>query len=348
MIMAGGTGGHVFPGLAVAECLRAENWRVVWLGSRAGIEARLVPAHGIEMAWMDFSGLRGKGAMAAALLPWRLLRALWAGATAILAHRPDVVLGLGGFQSFPGGIMAAFFRLPLVIHEQNSVAGLANRVLSRFAERVLTAFPETLPKAETIGNPVRADIAAVTEPVRRYAARVGPVRVLVMGGSLGAKAINDALPGAMARIDPANRPGIVHQTGKGHCAAVESAYRSAAVDAESVEFIDDVAAALADADVVICRAGALTVSELACAGVASVLIPYPHAVDDHQTGNARFLSIAGAAVLMPQSEFSEERLARLIESFTREKLAVMAGLARSLGRSDATRRLADACIEVTA
>jgi len=195
---------------------------------------------------------------------------------------------------------------------------------------------------------VRTDIAAVTEPVRRYASRVGPVRVLVMGGSLGAKAINDALPGAMARIAPANRPGIVHQTGKGHCAGVESAYRNAAVDANSVEFIDDVAAALADADVVICRAGALTVSELACAGVASVLIPYPHAVDDHQTGNARFLSIAGAAVLMPQSELSEERLARLIESFTREKLAVMAGLARSMGRSDATRRLADACIEVAA
>ncbi|MSQ51317.1 MAG: UDP-N-acetylglucosamine--N-acetylmuramyl-(pentapeptide) pyrophosphoryl-undecaprenol N-acetylglucosamine transferase, partial [Betaproteobacteria bacterium] len=213
MIMAGGTGGHVFPGLAVADYLRAENWRVVWLGSRAGIEARLVPARGIEMAWMDFSGLRGKGPIAIALLPLRLLRAFWVGAKAILAHRPDVVLGLGGFQSFPGGMMAAFLGRPLVIHEQNSVAGLANRVLSLVADRVLTAFPTKLSKAEIIGNPVRAEMMAVAGPDARYAARGGPLRVLAMGGSLGAKAINDALPGAMALLPKDRRPDVVHQTG---------------------------------------------------------------------------------------------------------------------------------------
>ena len=348
MIMAGGTGGHVFPGLAVAEHLRAENWRVVWLGSRTGIEARLVPARGIEMAWMDFSGLRGKGPVAIALLPLRLLRAFWVGAKAILAHRPDVVLGLGGFQSFPGGMMAAFLGRPLVIHEQNSVAGLANRVLSHVADRVLTAFPTKLSKAEAIGNPVRAEIAALSEPGERYAARGGPLRVLVMGGSLGAKAINEALPAAMALLPKQRHPYIFHQTGRGHHGAVEAAYRQADIEARAVEFIDDVAAALIDADVVICRAGALTVSELACAGVASILIPYPHAVDDHQTGNARYLSESGAAVLLPQSEMSAERLAALIEGFTREGLAIMATRARGLSKPGATRRLAEVCIEVAA
>jgi UDP-N-acetylglucosamine--N-acetylmuramyl-(pentapeptide) pyrophosphoryl-undecaprenol N-acetylglucosamine transferase len=348
MIMAGGTGGHVFPGLAVADYLRAENWTVVWMGSRAGIEARLVPTRGIEMAWVDFSGLRGKGPLAFALLPLRLLRAFWAGAKAILAHRPDVVLGLGGFQSFPGGMMAAFLGRPLVIHEQNSVAGLANRVLSHVADRVMTAFPTKLSRAVTIGNPVRADITAVSEPRARYAARSGPLRVLVMGGSQGAKAINEVVPGAIAKLPAASRPDIVHQTGRGHQGAVGAAYRVAAVTATSVEFIDDVAAALIDADVVICRAGALTVSELACAGVASILIPYPHAVDDHQTGNARYLSDAGAAVLLPQDELTEDRLAQLIGELSRETLAAMAGRARAMGKPDATRRLAEVCIEVAA
>ncbi|MFM9971254.1 MAG: undecaprenyldiphospho-muramoylpentapeptide beta-N-acetylglucosaminyltransferase [Burkholderiales bacterium] len=348
MIMAGGTGGHVFPGLAVAECLRGENWRVVWLGSRTGIEARLVPARGIEMAWMDFSGLRGKGPLAFALLPWRLLRAFWIGGRAILANKPDVVLGLGGFQSFPGGMMAVFFGRPLVIHEQNSVAGLANRVLSKVADRVLTAFPTKLSKAETIGNPVREEIAAIAEPRGRYAQRQGPLQVLVMGGSLGAKAINDALPGAIALLPSQFRPGIVHQTGRGHLDVVEAGYREAQVRAHSVEFIDDVGAALAEADVVICRAGALTVSELACAGVASILIPYPHAVDDHQTGNARFLSEAGAAVLLPQSDLSAQVLADLIQGFTREKLAQMAERARTMSKPDATRHVAEICKQVAA
>lgn len=348
MIMAGGTGGHVFPGLAVADALRADNWHVVWLGSRAGIEARLVPARGIEMAWMDFSGLRGKGPLAVVLLPLRLARAFWAGAKAILAHRPDVVLGLGGFQSFPGGMMAALLRRPLVIHEQNSVAGLANRVLSRVADRVLTAFPTNLPRAETIGNPVRADISAAAEPQARYAQRSGPLQLLVMGGSLGAKAINEAVPAAVALLPQDLRPVIVHQTGRGHLAAVEAAYREAGVAARSTEFIDDVASALGNADVVICRAGALTVSELACAGVASILVPYPHAVDDHQTGNARYLSESGAAVLLPQPEMTAQRLSGLLAGFTRDKLADMAARARAMGMPGAARRLADVCIEVAA
>jgi len=348
MIMAGGTGGHVFPGLAVAECLRAADWRVVWLGSRTGIEARLVPARGIEMAWMDFSGLRGKGPVALALLPLRLLRAFWNGARAILAHRPDVVLGLGGFQSFPGGMMAAFLRRPLVIHEQNSVAGLANRVLAGVADRVLTAFPGTLSKAETIGNPVRAEFAAAQAPRVRYASRSGALRLLVMGGSLGAKAINDVLPAAIARLPEAGRPGILHQSGRGHREALEAAYREAGVPADTVEFIDDVAAALAGADLVICRAGALTVAELACMGVASVLIPYPHAVDDHQTGNARYLADADAAVLLPQTELNAESLAQLLRGFARDGLAAMAERARARGMPDATRRLAQVCMELAA
>ena len=348
MIMAGGTGGHVFPGLAVAECLRASGWHVVWLGSRAGIEARLVPARGIEMAWMDFSGLRGKGPLALALLPLRLLRAFCNGARAILSHRPDVVLGLGGFQSFPGGMMAALLRRPLVIHEQNSVAGLANRALAKVADKVLTAFPGTLSKAEAIGNPVRAEIAAADQPGVRYAARTGALRLLVMGGSLGARAINEAIPAAVAHLPESLRPVILHQSGRGHRDAVELAYRDAGVTAETVEFIDDVAAALAGADLVICRAGALTVAELACTGVASVLIPYPFAVDDHQTGNARYLAQVGAAVLLPQPELNAERLVSLLSGFTRESLAAMADKARAMGKPEATRRLAQACMELAA
>ncbi len=348
MIMAGGTGGHVFPGLAVADCLRAAGWRVIWLGSRKGIEARLVPARGIEMVWLDFSGLRGKGLMAFALLPLRLLRAFWIAARALRTHRPDVVLGLGGFQSFPGGMMAALLGRPLVIHEQNSVAGLANRVLAGVADRVLMAFPGSLAKAEVIGNPVRADIASLGDPQLRYAARTGDLRLLIMGGSLGAQALNQVLPAAIAHISKEKRPAVLHQSGGGHHAALAKAYRDAGVSAETVEFIDDVAAALAAADLVICRAGALTVAELACAGVASVLVPYPHAVDDHQTGNARFLVNAGAALLLPQSELNAERLAQILNGFTREGLAAMAVRARERGLPGATQRLADVCMELGA
>ena len=346
MIMAGGTGGHVFPGLAVADCLRDEGWRVVWLGAPGGMEATLVPSRGYPMAWVRFSGLRGKGLLAKLLLPARLLVAFWQSARAIFAHRPDVVLGMGGYISFPGGMMAAFLGRPLALHEQNSVAGLANRVLSGVADRVLAGFPGAMKKAEVVGNPVRRDIASLPVPSARFAGRAGPLRVLVIGGSLGAKALNDAVPAALAQLPASERPLVRHQSGRAHVEALAGNYRSAGVDADVVPFIDDMAAAYAEADVVICRAGALTVAELAAAGVASVLVPFPHAVDDHQTSNARFLSNAGAAWLLPQQELTAQRLAELLRGLDRARLLAAAEKARSLARPDATERVAAACREL--
>jgi UDP-N-acetylglucosamine--N-acetylmuramyl-(pentapeptide) pyrophosphoryl-undecaprenol N-acetylglucosamine transferase len=348
MIMAGGTGGHVFPGLAVAERLRAAGWRIVWLGSRAGIEARLVPARGIEIEWVDFAGLRGKGMMAMLLLPYRLLRAFWDAARVILRQRPDVVLGMGGFQSFPGGMMAAFLGRPLAIHEQNSVAGLANKVLARLSDRVMSAFPNVLKNAATTGNPVRSEISQLPDPRDRYQARTGALQILVMGGSLGAKVLNDTLPDAIARLPAGSRPRLVHQSGKGHLDGLRARYAAAGVEAEAVEFIEDVAKAMAEADLVICRAGALTVAELACAGVASVLVPYPFAVDDHQTGNARFLADAGAAILLPQTRLNADSLAELLGNTSRGQLADMAVKARARAIPDATERLARVCEELAA
>jgi UDP-N-acetylglucosamine--N-acetylmuramyl-(pentapeptide) pyrophosphoryl-undecaprenol N-acetylglucosamine transferase len=346
MIMAGGTGGHVFPGLAVADRLRDAGWKIIWLGSRAGMEAALVPRRGYEVAWVDFSGLRGKGMAAFVLLPLRLLRAFWQGARAIFRHRPDVVLGMGGYQSFPGGMMAVLLWRPLVIHEQNSIAGLANKVLSGVADRVLAGFPGALKTAEVVGNPVRSDIAALPPPEQRYAGRQGPLQVLVVGGSLGAKALNEAVPAALAEIAPERRPRVLHQAGAQHLSALLQAYRCAGVAAESVAFIEDMSEAYRDADLVICRAGALTVAELAAAGVASVLIPFPHAVDDHQTANARHLSGAGAAILLPQSELDPHRLAGLLSGLDRECLRDMAVKARSLARPDATEKVAGHCMEL--
>ncbi len=346
MIMGGGTGGHVFPGLAVAGELRARGWRVVWLGARGGMEATLVPGHGYEMAWVNFAGLRGKGPVALALLPARLLLAFWQAARAIFAHRPDVVLGMGGYQSFPGGMMAALFNRPLVLHEQNSVAGLANRVLARVADRILCAFPGALKGAAVTGNPVRPDIASLPAPAERYGARSGPLKLLVIGGSLGAKVLNETVPQALALMPPERRPEVTHQSGAQHIDALMRRYRELGVYATALAFIDDMASAYGGADVVLCRAGALTVAELAAAGVASVLVPYPHAVDDHQTGNARHLSDAGAAILLPQAELTAERLAALLSEFTRAGLAELAVRARALARPDATRAVAQACVEL--
>jgi UDP-N-acetylglucosamine--N-acetylmuramyl-(pentapeptide) pyrophosphoryl-undecaprenol N-acetylglucosamine transferase len=346
MIMAGGTGGHVFPGLAVAERVRGAGWTIIWLGSRAGMEATLVPRHGYAMAWVDFSGLRGKGVIAFALLPLRLLRAFGQSLRALFVHRPDVVLGLGGYQSFPGGMMAVLLGRPLVIHEQNSVAGLANRVLAGVADRVLAGFPGALGKARVVGNPVRPEIGALPAPEARYAARAGELRLLVVGGSLGAQALNETVPAALARIAAERRPRVRHQSGAQHIAALERAYREAGVGADCVAFIEDMAAAYAEADLVICRAGALTVAELAAAGVASVLVPFPHAVDDHQSANARYLADAGAAMLIPQSELSPERLARLVGELSRERLRDMAVKARALAKPDATEQVARQCMEL--
>lgn len=346
MIMAGGTGGHVFPGLAVADRLRDAGWRVIWLGAPGGMEATLVPARGYPVAWVNFSGLRGKGLLTAFLLPPRLLRAFWQSARALFAHRPDVVLGMGGYISFPGGMMAALFGRPLALHEQNSIAGLANRVLAGVADRLLAGFPGALSKAEVVGNPVRVDIASLADPRQRFAGRSGPLRLLVIGGSLGAKALNDAVPAALALIPEASRPRVLHQSGRAHLAALTDAYRAADVAGETVAFIDDMAAAYAEADLVICRAGALTVAELAAAGVASVLVPFPHAVDDHQTTNAKFLTDAGAAWLLPQGELSPARLAAMLGSKKRDELLAVAEKARALARPDATEQVARVCMEL--
>jgi UDP-N-acetylglucosamine--N-acetylmuramyl-(pentapeptide) pyrophosphoryl-undecaprenol N-acetylglucosamine transferase len=348
LIMAGGTGGHIFPALAVADHLRDQGWKVVWLGARTGMEARLVPEHGYPVEWMRFSGLRGKGVLRMALLPLNLLVAFWQAARAIFRVRPDVVLGMGGYIAFPGGMMASLFNRPLVLHEQNSIAGLANKVLAGVADRILTGFPGALKKSEWTGNPVRASISAIAEPQQRFSVRDGNLRVLVIGGSLGAQALNDVVPRALALMPAERRPVVTHQAGEKHIEVLEKNYRDAGTSATTVAFIRDMAAAYAEADLVICRAGALTVAELAAAGVPSVLVPFPHAVDDHQTTNARFLSEQSAAVLIPQSQLDPRGLADVLLGFTREKLLDMARRARSLGKPDATRVVAEHCMAAAA
>ncbi len=346
MIMAGGTGGHVMPGLAVAQEMRSRAWNVVWLGNPSGMEATLVPQHDIPMLWVRFGGLRGKGLATTLMLPVNLARAFWQSLKALRSARPAVVLGLGGYISFPGGMMAAVLGRPLVLHEQNSVAGLANKVLAGVAKKVLVAFPGALPGAAWCGNPVRADIAGLPPPEVRYASRSGPLRVLVVGGSLGAQALNTAVPRALALLPRELRPQVTHQSGRAHLTQLQDAYREAGVTADLHEFVQDMGAAYAEADLVICRAGAMTVSELAAAGVASLMVPFPHAVDDHQTGNARFLADQGAALLMPQSELTADRLAGLLRELERGQLQEMACRARALARPDATRAVADVCEEV--
>jgi UDP-N-acetylglucosamine--N-acetylmuramyl-(pentapeptide) pyrophosphoryl-undecaprenol N-acetylglucosamine transferase len=344
--MAGGTGGHIYPGLAVADALRAQGWRVVWLGAPNSMEAELVPRHGYPVAWVNFSGVRGKGLLRLLTLPFTLLRALGQSAAAIFRHRPDVVLGMGGYITMPGGLMAALLRRPLVIHEQNSIAGLSNKVLAKLATRVLSGFPDVLKRTRWCGNPVRADIAALPEPQVRFAGRGGKLNVLVVGGSLGAQALNEALPQALAMMNESERPHVLHQTGKKHFETVQKSYAQAGVSADIRPFLDDMANQYAMADVVICRAGALTVAELAAAGVASVLVPFPFAVDDHQTHNARFLSERGAALLLPQTGLSAEKLAQMLHEMSREKLLAMAQAARSLAKPDATQQVAQVCISL--
>ena len=346
LIMAGGTGGHVFPGLAVADELRGRGWQVVWMGGRGGLEARLVPARGYPVAWIRAAALRGKGLAAKLLLPLNLLIGFWQSAGAILKHRPNVVLGMGGYVAFPGGMMASLLARPLALHEQNAIAGLANRVLAGLADKTMVAFPDTLKNAEWTGNPVRADIAAMSSPEKRFAGRQGQLRLLVVGGSLGAQALNDALPRALALFPEEARPSVLHQAGEKNLPALKSKYQSAGVRGELVAFIEDMARAYADADLVICRAGAMTVSELSAGGMASVLVPFPHAVDDHQTANARFLSDKGAAILLPQQDLAPEKLAGLLRSLDRDKLLEMARKARALGKPDAARIVADRCAEL--
>ncbi len=348
VIMAGGTGGHIFPGLAVADYLRDQGWRVVWLGAPNSMEAELVPKQGYELALVEFSGVRGKGLLRKLMSPFALLVAMWQAALAMLRYRPDVVLGMGGYITVPGGLVAVLLRCPLVIHEQNAIAGLSNRVLARLSKRVMCGFPDVLPKAEWCGNPVRASIVSLPDSQQRYRERSGALNVLVVGGSLGAQVINERVPQALGLMAPDARPHVLHQSGKRHYDATQAAYRDAGVEAAIMPFMDNMAFYYAQADLVVCRAGALTVSELAAAGVASILVPFPHAVDDHQTANARFLSDRGAAMLLPQMELKPERLADVLRGMTRERALEMAQEARALAQPDAARRVAEACMELAA
>ena len=345
MVMAGGTGGHIYPGLAVADALRERGWKVVWMGNPDGMEARIVPASGYEVAWVRFTALRGKGLLRKLLLPFNLLRGFAQALAQIRRVRPDVVLGMGGYVTFPGGMMAALLGRPVVVHEQNSVAGLANRVLAGVADRILSGFPEVLKKSIWAGNPVRDEIAALPAPAERFAAHDGPIRVLVLGGSLGAQALNEMVPKGLALIPEEERPVVVHQSGEKHLAALQANYAAAGIPAHCVAFIEDMAGAYEWADLVICRAGALTVAELAAAGVASILVPFPHAVDDHQTSNARFLANAGGAILLPQADLTPETVA-LIRNYGRDQLLQMSERARELAKPEATKIVAQACMEL--
>lgn len=346
MIMAGGTGGHVFPALAVARYLAERNWRVVWLGTRRGMEARLLQNYSFDMVWISFAGMRGKGLLRWLKMPFALGLSLLQSIRAILHYRPQVVLGMGGFTAFPGGLAAWLLRRPLALHEQNSIAGLTNKALAHFSRKIMTGFPGVLasPKTEWVGNPVRHEIAALATPAQRFSGRRGPLSLLVVGGSLGAQALNETVPKAIALLPLDARPEIIHQAGQNQLEALSENYRAAGVSAQTKAFIDDMAAAYAGCDLIICRAGALTVAELSAAGVASILVPFPFAVDDHQTFNAKFLSDRGAAILLPQTELQAEKLAALIAAMTRENLLVMAEKARALAKPDATEATAERCI----
>jgi UDP-N-acetylglucosamine--N-acetylmuramyl-(pentapeptide) pyrophosphoryl-undecaprenol N-acetylglucosamine transferase len=344
LIMAGGTGGHIFPGLAVAHEMRAAGWEVVWMGARGGMEERLVPPRGYRTAWIRAKAARGKGLVQKLLLPANLLYSFWESARLIRALKPNVVLGLGGYVAFPGGMMASLLNRPLALHEQNAVPGLANRVLSTVSDKVMVAFPRALGSAEWTGNPVRDEIAAMTPPEDRFRGRTGATRILVVGGSLGAQALNEAVPKALALLS--TPVSVVHQSGEKHLQALKRNYADARVEGELVAFIDDMARRYAEADLVICRAGAVTVAELSAGGMASILVPFPHAVDDHQTANARFLAEKGAAILVPQREMTAEKLASLIGSLDRAKLLDMAKKARALGKPDAAALVARRCMEI--
>ena len=344
LVMAGGTGGHIFPGLAVAQGLRERGWRVHWLGAPPpSMESRLVPPQGFAFEAVQFGGVRGKGWASWIGLPMRLIKAFWQSLQVVRRLRPDVVVGLGGYISFPGGMVGVMCGSPLVLHEQNAIAGMANRWLSRVAARVFCAFPGAIAHGEWIGNPLRASFAQQAPPASRFAGRSGPLRVLVLGGSLGAQALNEALPAALARMPESLRPQVLHQSGERHIDSLRQAYAQTGVQAELTPFIDDTAHAMAQADVVICRAGASTVTELAAVGVAALLVPFPHAVDDHQTHNARFLSDAQAAWLWPQTELNAERLAQWLGPLQRPDLLAMAERAHSLAKPDAATQVVQAC-----
>lgn len=349
LVMAGGTGGHIFPGLAVAAGLREQGWRVHWLGAPDSMEARLVPPQGFPLETIHFGGVRGKGVLTLALLPLRLLRAFAQAVGVMRRVRPDVLLGFGGYIAFPGAVMGVAMGKRLVIHEQNAVAGMVNKWLAHIADRVFIAFPGAFKprrRLRCVGNPLRAEFAATAEPAQRFAGREGPLRLLVVGGSLGAAALNEAVPQALALLPEAERPQVVHQSGASQIDALQAHYRQAGVVASLLPFIDDMAAAYAGADVVICRAGASTVSEIAAVGVPALFVPFPHAVDDHQTVNARHLVDADAAWLLQQSELTPQVLADWLRGLTREQLLEVAQRARAQRQLSATAAIVEACQEL--
>ena len=348
LIMAGGTGGHIFPGLAVAEELRARGWRVHWLGAPGSMESRIVPQHGFPLELIDFSGVRGKGLATLALLPLRLLRAFWQALQVVRRVKPDVVVGLGGYITFPGGMMGVLCGKPLVLHEQNSVAGMANKVLAGVADRVFTAFPDVLKKAQWVGNPLRSAFTRQAAPSERFVGRTGPLRLLVVGGSLGAQALNDIVPRALALIPAENRPVVTHQSGATQIDTLRANYQAAGVQAELTPFIDDTASAFAAADIIVCRAGASTVTEIAAVGAAAIFVPFPFAVDDHQTTNARFLVSAGGGWLVQQSDLTPEGLAKMLLNSERTVLVDIAEKAKNMQKINATREVVAACEELSA
>ncbi|MBC8210967.1 MAG: undecaprenyldiphospho-muramoylpentapeptide beta-N-acetylglucosaminyltransferase [Gammaproteobacteria bacterium] len=346
MIMAGGTGGHVFPALALANYLRDQGETIVWMGTRSGIEARLVPAANFPIEWLSIEGLRGKGLGVLAMAPFRLLKACLEALQLLRKHRPRAVLGMGGFASGPGGLMAWLIRIPVVIHEQNAVIGLTNKLLSRIARLNYFAFPQAakgVKRSHVIGNPVRQDILGIEPPETRLQGRdQESMKLLVLGGSLGAKTLNDAIPAGIALLDPALRPVVRHQCGAKHVQDCNTLYQRHQLEADVVDFIDDMQAAYAWADLVICRAGALTIAELAAAGVASILVPYPYAVDDHQFYNAGYLAQADAAIVIRNNRFDAATVAQQLKHFSsqREALRMMAIQARKMALTDATEKLA--------
>ena len=348
LIMAGGTGGHIFPGLAVAQALREQGWRVHWLGAPDSMEARLVPPQGFALETIEFGGVRGKGLKTLALLPFRLLKAFWQALAVVRRVQPDVLVGFGGYITFPGGMMGVLAGKKLVLHEQNSVAGAANKVLAEVADRVFAAFPGALKQAQWVGNPLRESFLRQPDPAQRFAGRSGPLKLLVVGGSLGAKALNDIVPRALALIPEGARPAVLHQSGAKQIEALRANYTAAGVQAELTPFIDDTAQAFADADVVICRAGASTVTEIAAVGAAAIYVPFPHAVDDHQTSNANFLVQAGGGWLLQQDALDAQKLAEMLQNMQRSTLLNVAIKAKTMQKIDATREVVAACEELAA
>lgn len=347
MVMAGGTGGHVYPAIAVADHLKAMGWHVVWLCTQGGMENRLIEHKGYDKAIITMQGVRGKGLLGWVLLPVKLVKAFSQSIQALKQHQPNVVLGMGGFAAFPGGLMAKLLGKPLVIHEQNSVAGLTNKVLAKVATRVLVAFPAAFgAQATLVGNPVRKDIAALPTPEERFSGRAGALRLLVVGGSLGALALNKIIPEALAQLPVEKRPQVVHQAGTKHIEALKSNYEKAGVAVDARAFIEDMASMYAWADFVICRSGALTVAEVSALGLGSLMVPFPFAVDDHQTTNAAYLAEAGAAIVIQQKALSIEQLVEIIGELTREECLAMAQKARALGKPEAAAKVAEICMQV--